>query len=235
MHRYRHIKSGFLLIAFLDFVLYFAIPISSPLGFLVLPMVYLLFYHIRFLHYRKRLCRMKLNDIDKLSGLDFEYYLYFLFKKHGIRTKITSYTHDFGADLILRYHGKKIVIQAKRWNDNVGIQAVQETIGAKSYYKAHYGAVITNSFYTRSAVELAKASDIALINRYDLANMMNLTPKELMNLVRMKETTNATPPTVNYHCPRCGNALVKRNGKYGSFYGCSNYPECTFSQPTLHE
>lgn len=25
-------------------------------------------------------------------------------------------------------------------------------------------------------------------------------------------------------CPRCGGNLVRRNGKYGSFYGCSNYP-----------
>lgn len=30
-------------------------------------------------------------------------------------------------------------------------------------------------------------------------------------------------------CPRCGGNLVRRNGKYGSFYGCSNYPRCTFT------
>ena len=29
-------------------------------------------------------------------------------------------------------------------------------------------------------------------------------------------------------CPRCGAALVLRRGKYGSFYGCSRYPECTY-------
>ena len=29
-------------------------------------------------------------------------------------------------------------------------------------------------------------------------------------------------------CPWCGGTLVKRNGKYGSFYGCSNYPQCKF-------
>ena len=29
-------------------------------------------------------------------------------------------------------------------------------------------------------------------------------------------------------CPRCGGKLVLRNGKYGPFYGCSNYPECKF-------
>lgn len=31
-------------------------------------------------------------------------------------------------------------------------------------------------------------------------------------------------------CPRCGNTLVLRNGKYGQFYGCSNYPNCKYTQ-----
>lgn len=30
-------------------------------------------------------------------------------------------------------------------------------------------------------------------------------------------------------CPECGGALVVRNGKFGSFYGCSNYPKCKFT------
>ena len=29
-------------------------------------------------------------------------------------------------------------------------------------------------------------------------------------------------------CPRCGGHLVERDGKYGKFWGCSNYPKCTF-------
>jgi len=31
-------------------------------------------------------------------------------------------------------------------------------------------------------------------------------------------------------CPRCGGKLVLRDGKYGKFYGCSNYPRCRFTQ-----
>lgn len=29
-------------------------------------------------------------------------------------------------------------------------------------------------------------------------------------------------------CPECGKDLVKRNGKYGEFTACSNYPECKY-------
>lgn len=31
-------------------------------------------------------------------------------------------------------------------------------------------------------------------------------------------------------CPKCGNFLVKRNGKYGDFFGCSNYPTCRYTE-----
>ena len=30
-------------------------------------------------------------------------------------------------------------------------------------------------------------------------------------------------------CPKCGGKLVARNGKYGQFWGCSNYPKCKFT------
>ena len=30
-------------------------------------------------------------------------------------------------------------------------------------------------------------------------------------------------------CPKCGGMLVMRHSKYGSFYGCSNYPKCKFT------
>lgn len=30
-------------------------------------------------------------------------------------------------------------------------------------------------------------------------------------------------------CPRCGGELVLRKGKYGQFYGCSNYPRCKYT------
>lgn len=32
-------------------------------------------------------------------------------------------------------------------------------------------------------------------------------------------------------CPKCGGHLVLRSGKHGSFYGCSNYPNCKYTHP----
>lgn len=30
-------------------------------------------------------------------------------------------------------------------------------------------------------------------------------------------------------CPICGGILKLKNGRYGEFYGCSNYPECHYT------
>lgn len=32
------------------------------------------------------------------------------------------------------------------------------------------------------------------------------------------------------NCPYCGSELKLRSGKYGNFYGCSNYPKCKFTK-----
>lgn len=32
-------------------------------------------------------------------------------------------------------------------------------------------------------------------------------------------------------CPFCGGELQLRSGKYGSFFGCSNYPKCRYTRP----
>ena len=31
-------------------------------------------------------------------------------------------------------------------------------------------------------------------------------------------------------CPRCGNVLRKRNGKFGEFWGCMSYPDCKYTE-----
>ena len=33
----------------------------------------------------------------------------------------------------------------------------------------------------------------------------------------------------NGKCPRCGGNLFQRDGRYGRFYGCSNYPRCKYT------
>lgn len=34
----------------------------------------------------------------------------------------------------------------------------------------------------------------------------------------------------NTICPMCGDKLLFRNGKYGGFIGCSNFPKCDYAE-----
>ena len=70
-----------------------------------------------------------------------------------------------GADLILRRRGEKIVVQAKRYEKNVGIAAVQEAVGSVAYYDADRAMVVTNSGFTKSARNLARQNEVELWGR----------------------------------------------------------------------
>ena len=75
----------------------------------------------------------------------------------------------------------------------------------------------------------------------------NITSKQIdyvANILRRYQNNNITQEehVKNIHkmqrdienniCPRCGAKLVIRNGDYGEFYGCSNYPKCKFKKKT---
>ena len=46
--------------------------------------------------------------------------------------------------------------------------------------------------------------------------------------VAFKDMTKDAPEETGEICPNCGKPLVVRNGKFGKFVACSNYPECKY-------
>lgn len=48
----------------------------------------------------------------------------------------------------------------------------------------------------------------------------------LSALMDKAKTVKITPSTGTVLCPNCGKAMIRRKGKNGFFWGCSNYPEC---------
>ena len=51
--------------------------------------------------------------------------------------------------------------------------------------------------------------------------------KEHVSNIRKNINNNERLVSENI-CPKCGGQLVQRNGKYGAFLGCSNYPKCRY-------
>lgn len=114
-------------------------------------------------------------DIDCMSGLDFEKYLKNLFVKLKYSTELTPASGDQGADLIIYKHNKKIVVQAKCYSSFVTNKAIQEVVAAIKYYHADYAMVVTNSYFTKSAIELAEVNNVELWDRNKLLEVISMT------------------------------------------------------------
>jgi hypothetical protein len=121
-------------------------------------------------HHANQKDKRLVEDLDSLSGVEFETYLMKLLTEHGFDVRTTAATGDQGADLIARRNGRTIVIQAKRYQGSVGNRAVQEVVGAVKYYRADEAWVITSGTFTVSAKELARVNSVELIDGYALRN-----------------------------------------------------------------
>lgn len=53
--------------------------------------------------------------------------------------------------------------------------------------------------------------------------------KEHKKNVRAAKTYSNNKP-FSTTCPKCGGYLSLKHGKYGDFYGCSNYPQCSYTK-----
>jgi restriction system protein len=61
----------------------------------------------------------------------------------------------------------------KRYSGNVSNSSVQEVVASKNYYNSDKCMVVTNSYFTNSAVELARANSVELINRDKLFQLID--------------------------------------------------------------
>ena len=113
----------------------------------------------------RRLRRSGMRDIDDMSGKVFEEYLTTLFFRLGYTVRHTGKCGDYGCDLLIRKDGATTVVQAKRFKRNVGVEAVQEALGAVGMYSSNDAMVVTNSRFTPQAKVLAAKNGIELWDR----------------------------------------------------------------------
>jgi hypothetical protein len=98
-------------------------------------------------------------------GLAFEQHLEHLFTLLGFTVERTPQVGDYGADLILTAATERVLVQAKRWSQPLGVAAIQEAAAAKPHYNCTRAIVVTTSFFTEAAKRLAASNSVELWDR----------------------------------------------------------------------
>lgn len=108
---------------------------------------------------------ISIDDIDMMSGSEFEEFICYLFKKMGYSVNLTPSTGDQGIDLIAVKNGLRIGIQTKCYSNSVSNKAIQEVVAGVKHYNLSKAIVITNNYFTKSAIELALSNEVVLWDR----------------------------------------------------------------------
>jgi restriction system protein len=116
-------------------------------------------------------------NIAELSPSEFESLMTNLFEKMGLETRLTQASRDGGVDCVAwdmrPVIGGKVVIQAKRYKNTVGVSAVRDLFGTMLNEGAAKGILVTTSGFGASAYEFAKNKPIELITGSNLLSVLS--------------------------------------------------------------
>lgn len=90
------------------------------------------------------------------DGVAFEYTCADILMRRGFHTvSLTKSSGDQGVDILACKGTDLYAVQCKLYSHSVGNKAVQEVYAGKDYYNCSRAAVMTNSYFTQAAVDLA--------------------------------------------------------------------------------
>ena len=117
----------------------------------------LLFRFCRWLHrWRRERRRMRRADFDDMDGWEFEEYVAKLLVRDG-------YIHV------------EVTIQCKHYAGKIPNKAVQEAYAGAEFYGCDVPVVLTNSFFSPSALELGDEIGVELWDREELLRLVRRT------------------------------------------------------------
>jgi restriction system protein len=129
-----------------------------------------------------------IDETDVLSGLDqrpnlmdlspteFESLITNLFEKMGLETRQTRPSRDGGVDCVAwdtrPVMGGKVVIQAKRYKNTVGVSAVRDLYGTVVNEGASKGILVSTSGYGKASFEFAEDKPLELLDGTNLLYLL---------------------------------------------------------------
>lgn len=120
------------------------------------------------------------ENLALMNWEDFEHLIRELFEKefsvNGGEVRVTQASRDGGVDAVIYdpdpIRGGKIIVQAKRYTNTVGVSAVRDLYGTVQHEGAMKGILITTSNYGSDAYDFAKGKPLTLMNGGNLIFML---------------------------------------------------------------
>lgn len=125
-------------------------------------------------------------------------------------------THVYQLNKVLKgkYKIFSVVVFVQNNADKIDIPNVINLCNLKSYLANFHSGVCYSDF------------ELDMIQAQIMAANKRLTNSEhVQNIEKQQNDFNQNI------CPRCKSQLVLRQGKFGQFWGCINYPKCKFTKP----
>lgn len=116
------------------------------------------------------------QNLMDLTPTEFEGLITNLFGTMGLDTRQTQPSRDGGVDCVAfdsrPVFGGKVVIQAKRYKNTVGVSAVRDLFGTVQNEGASKGILVTTSGYGKAAFEFAKGKPLELLDGGNLLHLL---------------------------------------------------------------
>ena len=145
-----------------------------------------------------------METLKRIEWYSFESFCKIYYENMGYTVSKTKAGADGGMDLIL-YQANSVspyaLVQCKaRGYRDIGVNYIRELLGVMISEKVEKGILITNSCFTRDAVEFSNRNAIESIDVYKLSNCVNkLEAGKRVKLIEFLETTDYTTP---YNLPK---------------------------------
>jgi restriction system protein len=125
----------------------------------------------------------QLDDTTNLAAMDWEDFEHLIrqvfeqeFQANGGEVKVTQASRDGGVDAVAfdpdPIRGGKIVIQAKRYTNTVGLSAVRDLYGTVLNEGATKGILVSTADYGPDAYEFVKDKPLTLLNGSNLLHLL---------------------------------------------------------------
>lgn len=133
---------------------------------------------------------INIDDIDLMTGEGFEDFIGKLFINLGYSVDFTKKTGDQGIDIIAEKGIHKLAIQTKCYSNKVSNSAIQEIVAGKKHYNCNKAIVITNNYFTQSAISLGISNDVVLWDRAILKEKVSEINICKYNIIHLNQDIN---------------------------------------------